>query len=76
MTAPFDGGRRRLLLAAAGLAASAAIGPHAIRLILERLGAADAVAQALRDLIPHRESAARLGRAYLASTPVRRARPG
>jgi len=69
VTVPFDAGRRRLLLAAAGLVASAGIGPRAIGLILDRLAAADEVEQALRHLITHRESAARLGRAYLAATP-------
>jgi hypothetical protein len=65
MSAAFDAGRRRVLLAAVALATSVAAGPRAIGLVLERLAAADAAAQALRELVPHRESAARLGRAYL-----------
>lgn len=70
MSAPLDAGRRRVLLAALGLATSVAIGPRAIGLFLERLAAANDLAQALRELVPHRESAARLGRAYLASVPA------
>lgn len=70
MTSPVDSGRRRLLFAIAGLAASAAIGPAAISHFLERLAAADEVARALRDLVSHRESAASLGRAYLAVHPA------
>ena len=69
MTVPFDAGRRRLLLAILGLTASAAIGPRAIASVLERLGAADATTRALRSLILSRDSAVRLGRAYLVATP-------
>jgi hypothetical protein len=65
VSAPLDAGRRRLLLAAVGLAASVAIGPGAIGLVLDRLDAAERVSTALRKLVPHRESAADLGRAYL-----------
>ncbi|MDQ4035942.1 MAG: hypothetical protein M3153_08430 [Chloroflexota bacterium] len=69
MSIPFDAGRRRLLVTGVGLAASATLGPRAIGLILERLAASSDVGQSLRELIVHRESAALLGRAYLAATP-------
>ncbi len=69
MTVPFDPGRRRLLVTAVGLAASAALGPGAISQILERLAGSDPLARSLRELIVHRESAAVLGRAYLDATP-------
>lgn len=69
MTVPFDATRRRLLITAVGLAASAALGPRAIGQILEHLVSSDSVARSLRELIAHRESAARFGRAYLAATP-------
>jgi hypothetical protein len=69
VTIPFDAGRRRLLVTGVGLAASATLGPRAIGLILERLTGSGHVGPSLRELIVHRESAARLGRAYLAATP-------
>jgi hypothetical protein len=68
VTVPFDAGRRRLLIAAAGITISAAIGPRVLGLILERLVAAD-IAPVLRELVIHRESAIQLGRAYLRAHP-------
>jgi hypothetical protein len=68
VTVPFDAGRRRLLIAAAGIGVSAAVGPRVLGLMLEQLVAAD-VAQVLRGLVIHRESAIQLGLAYLRAHP-------
>jgi hypothetical protein len=61
--------RRRLLIAAAGLAAAAAVGPSCLLTLVERLSGAEA-ASLLRGLITDREGAARLGRSYLAAHPT------
>lgn len=69
MTNDLDRGRRRLLLAAIGLAASAVTGPGALAAILDQLEARGAPAEAVRGLISHRAQAERLGRIYLARHP-------
>jgi hypothetical protein len=61
--------RRRLLIAAAGVAAAIAAGPSGLLTMIERLTAADA-SSLLRGLISDREGAARLGRLYLAAHPT------
>lgn len=68
MTAPFDAGRRRLLFAAVGLAASASLGLRMVDGAVQRLISTDET-RVLRSLIAHPESAAQLGRAYLAARP-------
>jgi hypothetical protein len=60
--------RRRLLIAAAGVAAAVAVGPSSLLTLIERLSGADA-ASLLRGLITDRDGAARLGRSYVAAHP-------
>lgn len=61
--------RRRLLIAAAGVAAAVAAGPSGLLTLIERMSAPDA-ASLLRGLITDREGAANLGRSYLAAHPT------
>ncbi len=61
--------RRRLLIAAAGVAAGVAFGPSGLLTLIERLSGRDA-ASLLRGLITDGEGAARLGRSYLAAHPT------
>lgn len=69
MSRPTDPGRRRLLLGGAAVAAAALLGPRALAITVERLRGLDDPAQRLRSLVRHPESAAVLGRAYLAVNP-------
>ncbi len=69
MTTRYDPERRRLLLMVAGFAATASAGPYALAALVERLTGAPPMADVLRSLVGHQESAARLGQAYLAVHP-------
>ena len=61
--------RRRLLIAAAGVAAAAAVGPSGLFTLIERLSRSDAESL-LRGLITDRDGATRLGSSYLAAHPT------
>jgi len=61
--------RRRLLLAAAGLAAAVVAGPIAMWPVVERFAAGDPAAL-LRGLVTHRGAAVALGRSYLEGNPT------
>lgn len=69
MTPPFDPGRRRILKAAAAFAAVVVLGPRTLSTALGLAGADPDQGTLLRQLVPHRSSAARLGRLYLATAP-------